>query len=70
MTYAARDSKYLKIALISSKEASKIVEATKSILSNLKDKVLTITFDNGGEFAHHAEITDALKAEIYFANPY
>ncbi len=70
LTYAERHSKYLKIALLSSKEASKIVEATKSILSNLKDKVLTITFDNGGEFSHHAEITDALKAEIYFANPY
>lgn len=30
----------------------------------------TITFDNGKEFAGHAEMAKKLKAEIYFARPY
>ena len=30
----------------------------------------TITFDNGGEFAEHKAIEEALGAETYFAHPY
>jgi IS30 family transposase len=35
-----------------------------------KKSVNTITFDNGTEFAGHAQIAKKLKAEIYFARPY
>ena len=31
---------------------------------------LTITFDNGMEFAGHREMARSLEAEIYFARPY
>lgn len=32
--------------------------------------VLTITSDNGREFAHHQQIAQQLKADFYFAHPY
>ena len=35
-----------------------------------KDKIHTITADNGKEFARHKEIAKALDAEFYFARPY
>lgn len=34
------------------------------------DCVHTITLDNGSEFAHHARVTKASGADIYFAKPY
>ncbi len=30
----------------------------------------TITLDNGGEFADHGNVSDAVNATIYFAKPY
>ena len=33
------------------------------------EQVHTITFDNGGEFAEHKAIEEALGAETYFAHP-
>ena len=35
-----------------------------------KRKCHTITLDNGKEFAQHEKVAAALKADIYFANPY
>ena len=32
--------------------------------------VLTITADNGKEFAYHEEMTKALGSPVYFADPY
>ena len=40
------------------------------MLTPYKDKVLTITNDNGKEFALHSEIARKLEADVYFANPY
>jgi IS30 family transposase len=31
---------------------------------------MSITFDNGGEFADHQEISKKIGASIYFARPY
>jgi len=70
LTYVDRCSKLIKIGLLSFKEAQHVVKSTKELLGKIKRKVKTITFDNGGEFAHHAQITEALGANIYFANPY
>jgi len=35
-----------------------------------RDTVLTITADNGKEFAYHEQISEALDAQVYFADPY
>ncbi|MFT7288939.1 MAG: IS30 family transposase, partial [Halieaceae bacterium] len=37
---------------------------------NEKEHLHTITFDNGKEFAYHAQIKKALGADNYFAHPY
>ncbi len=39
-------------------------------MKHLKDRVKTITLDNGLEFAKHGVIGEGLGADIYFANPY
>lgn len=36
----------------------------------MKEKTLTITFDNGQEFVHHQGMSGALNSKIYFAKPY
>ena len=36
----------------------------------IADKVLTITSDNGSEFAYHEKISHELETEFYFAHPY
>lgn len=41
-----------------------------STLSYLKDKVLTLTADNGKEFSLHQEVATALGASFFFAKPY
>ncbi len=39
-------------------------------LAPYKEKVFTITSDNGTEFAKHKEIAKKLQCDFYFANPY
>ena len=39
-------------------------------MKKLSQPVLTITFDNGKEFALHKNIGRALNASCYFATPY
>ena len=50
-----------------SKQVSKQVY---SILLPFKDKLKTITTDNGGEFAAHRTITGKLGVKVYFTGPY
>jgi len=40
------------------------------LLTPIKEMVLTITFDNGKEFAKHESIAKALDCNAYFAKPY
>ena len=47
-----------------------MAEAAIQGLEPLKDKVTTITLDNGLEFAYHEAIAQGLEANIYFAHPY
>jgi len=39
-------------------------------MTSLKDKIYTITSDNGLEFASHKNISEALEYEHYFCHPY
>ena len=55
---------------IDSKAADIVTAATISLLSPYKDAVHTITADNGKEFAYHDQVTAALGARVYFADPY
>jgi IS30 family transposase len=56
----------------------KVPKKTAELVSNsmiegllkYSDIVLTLTADNGSEFAYHEKVSQALQAEFYFAHPY
>ena len=52
------------------KKAHDVADAVYRMLLPFKNNVLTITTDNGAEFALHKEIARKLKTKIYFAHPY
>ena len=41
-----------------------------NLLTPYREKVFTITSDNGKEFAEHQRISKQLTAKVYFAHPY
>ena len=51
-------------------EAAPLASTAIEALLPYKDKIHTITADNGKEFARHKEIAKGLDAEFYFARPY
>ncbi|GHT98724.1 hypothetical protein FACS1894126_4470 [Alphaproteobacteria bacterium] len=55
---------------IGRKTKENVNAALEEKLKPIKKQVLTMTFDNGGEFAGHVEIGKNLKAKTYFATPY
>lgn len=62
-----------KLTLISWSRYKKADLVTREIIRMMKPykkRVITITVDNGKEFALHKKIAKALKADVYFAHPY
>lgn len=70
VTIVERVSKFTVSAQINDKSASTVTAATIALLEPYRDSVLTITADNGKEFAYHEQVTEALDAPVYFADPY
>jgi transposase, IS30 family len=70
VTLAERVSKKTLIAHVPSKHADVVTAAIIKLLLPEKKWLHTITFDNGKEFAYHAQIKEALGADNYFAHPY
>lgn len=70
VTIVDRVSKFTLIKKVDSKHAEVVTEATIILLQPYLDKTLTITADNGKEFAGHEEIKAQLNADVYFAHPY
>jgi IS30 family transposase len=70
VTIVDRVSKFTLIKKVDSKEASVVTEATLALLKPYQEKTLTITADNGKEFADHEHIAKQLEATVYFAHPY
>ena len=58
------------IRRLAGKEAAPLASSAIEALLPYKDKIHTITADNGKEFARHKEIAKWLDAEFYFARPY
>src|SRR5271163_2392321 len=50
--------------------ADSVVQACARVLLPLADRIETITYDNGKEFASHVEIATSLGSLSYFAKPY
>lgn len=70
VTIVDRVSKFTLIKKVDSKRAEVVTEATITLLKPYLDKTLTITADNGKEFAGHESMTEQLNAAVYFAHPY
>jgi transposase, IS30 family len=65
-----RASKFTKLILVPNKTAEVVKLAIIEALKPIKPFVLTMTADNGKEFAAHQELKEALGAQVYFAKPY
>jgi transposase, IS30 family len=70
LTLLERKTLYTIIVKLDGKNAEALAQAAISAMTSFKDKIKTITFDNGLEFAAHEKIAEALEAKIYFAHPY
>ncbi|PHM24535.1 transposase [Xenorhabdus budapestensis] len=60
-----RKSLFTIIIKLEDKTAEGVAKATIRNLSNIKQKIKTITFDNGLEFAEHEFISKNLETKIY-----
>ncbi|MCU7842019.1 MAG: IS30 family transposase [Candidatus Thiodiazotropha sp. (ex Troendleina suluensis)] len=70
LTLVERKTLYTVIVRLTGKRADLLAEAAVQGMQHLKDRVKTITLDNGLEFAGHETIAEGLEADIYFAHPY
>jgi IS30 family transposase len=70
LTHVDRKSKYAKLAILRDRSAASVQKACDASLLPIAHKIETITYDNGKEFAGHAQIAARLGAQIYFAKPY
>ena len=69
-TIVDRASMFVKISIPTSKKASDVEKETLKLLTPFKDKILTITSDNGFEFSNHKNVSQALNCDYYFCHPY
>ena len=70
VTAVDRKWKFTLIAAVQRKTKDLVGDALVAMLEALKDLVLTVTADNGKEFAGHRELEDALGADMRFAGLY
>ena len=70
VTLVERKSRYTLARQVNSKHSDGVTQAILEMLRPHKDQCLTLTFDNGKEFAEHVFIARALQAKVYFAHPY
>ncbi len=65
-----RKSIYTLLGKVERKTSKLVTDMEIRLLSPFKERVYTITQDNGLEFAGHQKVSEKLKADIYFAHPY
>lgn len=70
VTIAERVTDFVLIEKLDSKSAKGLAKAVVKLMAPFKDKVFSITSDNGTEFAMHKYIAEKLNANFYFAHPY
>lgn len=70
VTMVDRASKLTKLHLIPRKTSQNVADAMIYKLFSINKLVITITADNGGEFAKHEEVSKKLSADFYFSKPY
>jgi IS30 family transposase len=70
VTIVERKTSFTVSTRVDDKSAKTVTAATIALLAPFKGAVLTITADNGKEFAYHGKMTESLKCDVYFADPY
>lgn len=70
VTLVERVSKKTILSKVNAKKADLVSSSIISSLKPIANNVLTITADNGSEFAYHEKISQELETEFYFAHPY
>ena len=70
VTLVERTSKYTLIGQVKQKTAAKVTTEIMRLLAPHKERVQTITYDNGREFSAHELINEGLNCQSYFAKPY
>jgi IS30 family transposase len=70
VTINDRKTGLVKIRKVNSKNAEQVAQAVIDALTPYKPFLHTITSDNGKEFALHAQISQHLGVEFFFAKPY
>ena len=70
VTLVERVTRYTLVGWSATKEADEVKSVIIRLLAAVGVACTGITFDNGKEFARHAEIAKALKADVFFARPY
>jgi IS30 family transposase len=70
VTIVERNTSFTVSTQVNDKSLDTLKAATIALLRPSQAAVLTITADNGKEFAYHEKMTDALGAKVYFADPY
>jgi len=70
LSLVERRSRYCVLHKVATKSAPLVADAICTSLLPIKDRVLTITSDNGIEFVHHQTVAHRLDADFFFADPY
>lgn len=68
MTLTNRYSRFLKIQKVAVKKSKLVIEAMVKMLEPLTKH--TVTPDRGKKFTYHQKLSDQLKIEVYFPDPY
>ena len=70
MTINDRESGFLIMRKLPSKETEPLAAAAIAALKPIRKELHTMTADNGTEFSRHQQIAKALRMDIFFARPY
>jgi IS30 family transposase len=70
VTLVERKSGFAVLRHVTRKTSELVSQAIISSLAPLAQRVKTVTYDNGKEFAGHAVVDKALKSTAYFADPF
>ncbi len=70
VTLVEPKSKYLLAQTVSRKTSALVGDAMQNLLRPFPALVLTVTCDNGKEFAGHRQTAEALDTDLFFARPY
>ena len=70
VTLVERKSGFAVLSHVTRKTSGLVSQAIITSLAPLAQRVITVTYDNGKEFADHAVVDEALKSTAYFADPF